>query len=103
VLTDCCFGDSHLSPQPTNDTPTLRRRAGGPTDSGSCVLASFQGQASSGFEMSDCRILLGLLPQLECAPHRHIGWKACLLKVSFNMPGLLKKFLSNNKLGDNSG
>jgi hypothetical protein len=24
---------------------------------------------------------------------------SCLLKVSFNMPGLLKKFLSNNKLG----
>jgi hypothetical protein len=24
---------------------------------------------------------------------------SCLLKVSFNMPGLLKKFLFNNKLG----
>jgi len=28
----------------------------------------------------------------------NIGWIARLLKVSFNMPGLLKKFPSNNKL-----
>lgn len=49
--------------------------------------------------MSDCRILIGLLPQLECEPQCQIRWVACLLKVSFNMQGLLKKFPSNNKLG----
>ena len=54
--------------------------------------------ASSCFETSDCRILLALIPQLECASRRHIGWIAGLPKVSFNMPGVLKKFPSNNKL-----
>ena len=41
----------------------------------------------------------GLLPQLEIARRRHIRCIACLLKVSFNVQGLLKKFLSNNKFG----
>jgi hypothetical protein len=42
---------------------------------------------------------LGLLPQLEIALRRHIRCIAGLLKVSFNMQGLLKKVLSNNKFG----
>jgi hypothetical protein len=53
--------------------------------------------ASSGFETSDCRILAALIPQLVCIPAPY-KMDSCLLKVSFNMPGLLKKFLSNNKL-----
>ena len=32
----------------------------------------FTDLASSGFETSDCRILLALIPQLECASRRHI-------------------------------
>ena len=40
-----------------------------------------------------------LLEQLEFALRRRSKWGTCLLKVSFNMQSLLKKFLSNNKLG----
>ena len=40
-----------------------------------------------------------LLEQLEFALRRQLKWETCLLKVSFNMQGLLKKFLSNNKFG----
>jgi len=36
--------------------------------------------------------------QLEFAPRRQLKWETCLLKVSFNLQGLLKKSLSNNKL-----
>jgi hypothetical protein len=43
-------------------------------------------------------VLLALIPQLECAARRHIGWIVGLLKVSFNMQNLLKEFPSNNKL-----
>jgi hypothetical protein len=81
-----------------NDTPTLRRRAGHPFDSGSGARGSFQGQASSGSETLDRRILPGFASPVECALRRHIGWIARLLTVFFNMQGLLKKFLSNNKL-----
>lgn len=40
-----------------------------------------------------------LLEPLEFAPRRQLKWETYLLNVSFNMQGLLKKFLSNNKSG----
>ena len=50
----------------TPDTPTLRRWAGRPSTKVHEDQVDFTDLASSGFETSDCRILLALIPQLEC-------------------------------------
>ena len=43
---------------------------------------SFRGRGFFGFETSDCRILLALIPQLEYASRRNIVMDILLLKCS---------------------
>ena len=66
---------------PTNVTPSLCRRCDRTPGSDSCVLNSFQGQASSRLAV----FCLDCFPSLSARHPHHIRWVAYLLKVSFNI------------------